>query len=96
MLNPLYLHISLSKIKELLDLSSTIGRVLDTMPDGALVDVDLVVVAALFRLIAEEVNGCVVDAGERLLVCDVLEAVCLVPAAGEDVEGDLAANGVAG
>lgn len=66
------------------------------MTDSAIIDVDLMVIATLFRLVAEEMNGGVVDAGDEFFVCDVLETVGLVPAAGEDVEGDLAADGVAG
>lgn len=65
------------------------------MADGARVLEDLVVVAALVRLVAEEVDRAVLDAADLLLGLDVLQAVCLVPAGGEDVEGDLAANGVA-
>ena len=65
------------------------------MADGAGVLEDLVVVAALVRLVAEEVDGAVLDAADLLLGFDVLQAVGLVPASGEDVEGDLAADGVA-
>lgn len=66
------------------------------MPNRPLVLVDLVVVAALVRLVAEEVDGLEVDAvGQVLVGFDVLQAVRLVPAGGEDVEGDLAADGVA-
>lgn len=66
------------------------------MPDGARVLVDLVVVAALIRLVAKEVDSGILDpAGEVLLVFHVLETVCLVPAAGEEVKGDLTADGVA-
>lgn len=58
--------------------------------------VNLVVVAALERLVAEEVDGGVLDAVGLLgLVLEVLQAVGLVPAGGEDVEGDLAADGEA-
>jgi hypothetical protein len=56
---------------------------------------NLVIVAALVRLVAEEVDGAVLDAAGLLLGFDVLQAVRLVPAGGEDVEGDLAADGVA-
>ena len=69
----------------------------DGVADGARVLEDLVVVAALVRLVAEEVDRGVVDAARQvLLVRDVLQAVRLVPALREDVEGDLAADGVAG
>lgn len=64
------------------------------MADCARVDVDLVVVAALKGLVAEEVDLGVLDAAGPLgVVLEVLEAVRLVPAGGEDVEGDLAADG---
>ena len=65
------------------------------MADGARVLEDLVVVAALVGLVAEEVDGVVLDATDLLLGFDVLQAVGLVPASGEDVERDLAADGVA-
>jgi hypothetical protein len=56
---------------------------------------DLVVVAALVRLVAEEVDGVVLDAGDLLLGFHVLQAVRLVPSSRKNVEGDLAADGVA-
>jgi hypothetical protein len=66
------------------------------VPDGPAVAEDLVVVAALESLVAEEVDRLVLDATGALgLVLDVLQAVCLVPAGGEDVEGDLPADGEA-
>ena len=64
------------------------------MTDSARVLKDLVVVAALVSLVAEEVDGAVFDAADLLFGLDVLQAVRLVPAGGEDVEGDLAADGV--
>lgn len=64
------------------------------MTDGAGVGVDFVVVAALEGLVAEKVDGLVGDAVGLLgLVLEVLQAVGLVPAGGEDIEGDLATNG---
>lgn len=65
------------------------------MADGTRVLVDLVVVAALVCLIAEEVDGGVLDTAEVLLVLYVLQAVRLVPTPGENVKGDLTADGVA-
>lgn len=62
---------------------------------GPLVLVNLVVVAAFVGLVAEEVNGLVLDAGDVLLRRQVFEAVGLVPAGGEDVEGNLPTDGVA-
>jgi hypothetical protein len=68
----------------------------DGVTDGALVVVDLVVVAALKGLVAEEVNCGVGHAAGLLgLVLQVLQAICLVPAGWEDIEGDLATNGEA-
>jgi len=53
------------------------------------------VVTTREALVAEEVNGGIVDASwQVLLVLDVVEAVRLVPALGEDVEGDLASDRV--
>lgn len=65
------------------------------MADGPGVAVDLVVVAAGEGLVAEEVDRLVLDAAVLGLALEVLEAVGLVPAGGEDVEGDLAADGEA-
>lgn len=65
------------------------------MTDSAGVRKDLIIVAAGEALVAEEVNGLVFDARDVLLGLDVLQAVSLVPASGEDIEGDLAADGVA-
>jgi hypothetical protein len=66
------------------------------MSHRALVSEDLVVVAALHRLVAEEVDRGVLDASRLLgLVLQVLQAVRLVPAGREDVEGYLAADGEA-
>lgn len=83
------------QIKQLPQLSHGVLRAGDAVADGARVLEDLVVVAALVRLVAEEVHGAVLDAAELLLGLDVLQAVRLVPAGGEDVEGDLAADRVA-
>jgi hypothetical protein len=66
--------------------------------DGARVVVDFPVVAAGKGLVAEKVDGFVVDAGQVFggvgLGLDVAQAVGLVPTGGEDVEGDLAADGI--
>jgi hypothetical protein len=62
--------------------------------NGPGVIVDFPVVSARERLVAKEMDGLVLDAAGLLrLVLEVLEAVGLVPAIGEDVEGDLATNG---
>ena len=65
------------------------------MTNRPLVVVDLPVVAARERLVAEEMDVLVVNAGETLggvfLGFDVPQAVRLVPSGGEAVERDLAA-----
>lgn len=66
------------------------------MSDGAGVFVDLIIVAALVCLVAEEMDGSVLDtAGQVLLVFNMLQAVGLVPATWEDVKGNLTADRVA-
>jgi hypothetical protein len=66
------------------------------VPDRAVISVDLVVIATLVRLVAEEMDGSVVQAiWEVLLVRQVLQAVRLVPTGRKNVEGNLAAYGVA-
>lgn len=74
-----------SKVEQLLELSGSVLRGLDAVADGARVLVDLVVVTTLVCLVAEEVDRCVLGA-VPLLGLNVLQAVCLVPASGEDVE----------
>lgn len=65
------------------------------MPNCPRVAVDLPVISALVRLISEEVNRLVIHAIRQVLVrLDVAQGVRLVPAGGEDVEGDLATDGV--
>ena len=83
------------QVKELLeDAHRVIGR-LDGVSNGARVAVDFPVVAAFKGLVAKEVDLGVGNAARLLgLLLEVLEAVGLVPAPGEDVEGDLAADGV--
>ena len=63
------------------------------MPHRPAIFIDLVIITPLIRLIAKEVNSRVIDAADLLFVFDMLQAICLVPAGGEDVEGDLTANG---
>lgn len=82
--------------KDLLENGHGVLGPLDRVADGAGILVDFVVVATLGRLVAEEVNVVVGDAVGLLgLGLEVLEAVCLVPAGGEDVKGDLSADGEA-
>lgn len=65
------------------------------MTNRARIGVDLVIVATGEALVTEEVDGLVLDTGDVLLGLDVLQAVSLVPTSGEDIEGDLATDGVA-
>ena len=88
-------HFNPLQVEQLLQLSHGLLGAGHAVTDGARVLEDLVVVAALVGLVAEEVDGAVLDAADLLLGFDVLQAVGLVPASGEDVEGDLAADGVA-
>lgn len=89
----------LLNIKQLLELLHRILRVLDRVSDGSWVLVDLPIVAAFESLVAEEVNLVVFDSRQARyggLSFDVLQAVRLVPTLGEDIERDLAANGITG
>lgn len=66
------------------------------MANGSGVAEDLPVVATLECLVSEEVDVLVGDSlGLLGFVFEVLQAVSLVPAVGEDIEGDLATNGEA-
>lgn len=66
------------------------------MANGSLVAEDLVIVAALECLVSEEVDLLVSDSVGLLgLVLEVAQTVSLIPAGGEDVEGNLAADGEA-
>jgi hypothetical protein len=60
--------------------------------DCAGILINLVVVTSDETLVAEEVDVLVIGAGELLLSRDVLQGIGLVPALGEDIERDLAAN----
>lgn len=85
-----------SQVKRFLDLCIAFVRILHTVTYGPRVLIDLVVIAALHCLVTEEVDGLVVHPSRHILVIlNVLQAVCLVPACREDVEGDLTADGVA-
>lgn len=82
------------QVKELLDELEGVLRALDRVTNGTLILVDLVVVTTHGGLVAEEVDVFVCDATRLLsLGLEVLEAVGLVPASREDVEGDLATDG---
>lgn len=84
------------EVEKLFQNLNSLLRALDGVANGSLVAEDLVVVAALERLVSEEMDLLVADSVGLLgLVFKVVQAVGLVPAGGEDVEGDLAADGEA-
>src|SRR5271155_4003139 len=89
---------SISQIKDLPQDPHRILWPTDCMPSGSWVFIDFVIVTTLEGLVAEEVNGFVVDAGKSLgWICFclyMLQAVRLVPAVWEDVERDLTADRV--
>lgn len=65
------------------------------MSNGARIFINLIIVSADKSLIAKEVDGLVFDTRDVLLGFNVLQAVSLVPASGEDIERDLTTDGVA-
>jgi hypothetical protein len=82
-----------SKIKEFLQFRSCVIWVSDCVTDCSWIRVDFMIVSANLRLVAEEMDGSVFDSARELsFVLEVLEAVSLVPAVREDVEGELAAD----
>lgn len=82
-----------SKIKKLLQLPHRILRTPHTMPHRPTILIDLIIISPLVRLIPKEMNSRIIDTADLLFFFKMLQAVCLVPAGGEDVEGDLAADG---
>ncbi len=64
------------------------------MPNRPLITINLPIVSALIRLVAKEVNLVIHDARALLLGLDMAQAVRLVPARGEHVEGNLPADRV--
>lgn len=82
------------QVKQLLELVHGILGAVDSMSNGAGIFINLIVVTANEGLVAEEVNCAVFDARDALLRLDMLQTVGLVPASGEDIEGDLATDGV--
>jgi hypothetical protein len=84
----------LKAFQQLLQLCIGIFRVLNLVSDSPLIAVDLPVIAAWVRFVTEEVDLVVHHATPFFLVRNVLQAVCLVPASRENVEGDLSANRV--
>lgn len=64
------------------------------MPSRPGILINLVIVPANHGLVAKEVNGGILDPALLLgVLLEVLEAVGLVPTGGEDVKGDLTADG---
>lgn len=89
-------NLLLFQLKELLELLHRVLGPRHRVSDRPGVLVDFEVVPALERLVAEEVDRRVGYPSRLLgLGLEVLQAVGLVPAGGEDVEGDLTADGEA-
>ena len=66
------------------------------MADSPRVLINLIVVAAFECLVTKKVDCRVIHSARQVLVVlDVLQAVRLVPARWEDIEGNLTTNGVA-
>ena len=65
------------------------------MPHRPPILINLIIIPTLVRLVPEKVDRRVLDTANAFFFFKVLQAVGFVPAGGEDVEGDLAADGVA-
>jgi hypothetical protein len=59
-----------------------------------LIAINLPIISTGVRLITKEVNLIIHNTTPSLLLCKMVEAVCLVPTSGEHVEGNLSADGV--
>ena len=62
------------------------------MPNCPAILKDLIIIATLVGLVAEEVDGGKLDTTERLLCLQVLQAECFVPASGKHIKGNLSAD----
>ena len=62
------------------------------MPNCPAILEDLIIIAALVGLVAEEVDGGKIYATERFLRLQVLQAECFVPASGKYIKGNLSAD----
>lgn len=62
------------------------------MPHRPLILIYFIVVASPARLIPKEMYRLVIDSTDLLLAFDMLQAVCLIPAGGEDVKRNLPAD----
>lgn len=69
-------------------------RTLNTVSHCPTVLIDLIIISTFVCLISKEMYSRVVNPADLLLRFQVLQAVGLVPAGGEDVKGDLAADRV--
>ena len=69
--------------------------VLNCMPDGSRVAVDLVVISALVRFVTEEMNVRVINSTARLLCGEILQAISFVPTSREHVKRYLSTYRVA-
>jgi hypothetical protein len=82
-----------SKIKQLLQLCYRVLWLHDCVPNCPWILVDLVVISTLVCLVTEEVNGGIFNSARFLsFLLKVLEAVGLVPAYRENIEGNLTTN----
>jgi hypothetical protein len=84
----------LKALQQLLQLRIRILRVLNLVSNRPLITINLPVVSTRVRLITKEVDLIIHYAAPSLLLCKMVEAVCLVPTSGEHVEGDLSTDGV--
>ena len=64
------------------------------MPHRPLILINLPIIPTLIRFIAKKVDSLILNAIRQILIrLDMAQTVRLVPAVGEDIEGDLAADG---
>ena len=75
-----------SQTEQLFQFFHRIFWVSDSMTSYLRVSVYLIVITALVRLVAEEMNRREVGTSDFLFLCKVLQAVCLVPARWENIE----------
>jgi hypothetical protein len=76
-------------------LIQTILGIFDSMPNCPGVVVDFPIVTTRVSFVAKEVNGLVFDARDFFFSLNMVQAVSLVPASREDIEGNLTSNRVA-
>ena len=62
------------------------------MTNRSFVLVNLIIITALVRLVAEKMYGGVLHPADVFLSFQMLQAIGLIPASGENVKGDLSAN----